>query len=280
MATYAIGDVQGCYNDLINLLKKISFNRNQDRLLFVGDLVNRGTMSLETLRFVKQLGERAVVVLGNHDLHLLAVSQGMRSLHQKDTFGDILTARDRDELLDWLRHRPFLHKDRDSGYTLIHAGLPPQWDIATAEKFVREIEAILRASEKKDFFKHIYHDNTNNPIKWSSQLRDWELLQYAANCLTRLRFCDSHGNLTLKHTGPPGTQPKPYMPWFQVPGRRHDGHKILAGHWASLGFHSENGVITLDTGCVWGGTLTAICLETGLRYSVPCKGALKPGENE
>lgn len=279
MATYAIGDVQGCFNELINLLNKISFDASRDRLLFAGDLVNRGPMSLEVLRFVKYLGDRAVTVLGNHDLHLMAVTQGMRSFHEKDTFDDILLASDREELLAWLRHKPLLHNDKESGYFLIHAGLPPQWDITTAEKYAHEIEAILRTPQHKDFFQHIYHDNSSNPMKWLPKMSEREFLRYAASCFTRIRFCDKDGNLALKHTGPPGTQPPPYMPWFQVPGRKHEGHKILAGHWASLGFNAENGVTILDTGCVWGGALTAICLETGHRYSVPCNGVLKPGED-
>jgi len=279
MATYIIGDVQGCFNELLNLLITISFDANRDKLWFVGDLVNRGPNSLEALRFVKELGDRAVTVLGNHDLHLLAVAQGRRSIHERDTFVDILSSPDMKELLNWLRHRPLLYSDRDSGYTLVHAGLPPQWDIDTAKSMAQEVEKTLKTKKYKDFFKYIYDNVNSNPQKWSTKLKPLERLQYATSCFTRLRYCDREGNLALKYTGPPGTQPEPYLPWFQVPGRKHGGHKIAAGHWASLGFHSQNGVITLDTGCVWGGALTAICLETGQRYSVPCLGALKPGED-
>jgi bis(5'-nucleosyl)-tetraphosphatase (symmetrical) len=279
MATYVIGDVQGCYHELRNLLTTISFDADCDRLWFVGDLVNRGPNSLEALRFVKELGDKAVTVLGNHDLHLLGVAQGRRSVHKRDTFVDVLSSPDKKELLNWLRHRPLLYSDKDSGYTIIHAGLPPQWDMETAESMAQDVEKVLKTKKYKDFFKYIYQNGNDMPLKWSSNFKPLERLQYAASCFTRLRYCDSDGNLELRYTGPPGTQPAPYMPWFQVPGRKHEGHKIIVGHWASLGFCSENGVITLDTGCVWGGALTAFCLETGQRYSVPCLGTLKPGED-
>lgn len=275
MATYAIGDVQGCFDELQDLLKKISFDAQRDHLWFTGDLVNRGPKSLEVVRFVKALGERGVSVLGNHDLHLLAVAQGHERYRNKDTFDDILKAPDRDELLHWLRHRPFLHHDTGLGFTLIHAGLPPQWDLAQAKACAKEVEAVLRG---KDFAAYLEHMYGNDPAQWSDTLTGWKRLRFITNCFTRLRYCDVAGCLALEEKGPPGTQPTPYLPWFEIPQRRSHGLSILFGHWSTLGARTDPGVYPLDSGCLWGGALTALRLDDPghRRVSVSCRSKRRP----
>lgn len=266
MAEYAIGDVQGCYGELLLLLKKIAFDPLRDRLYFVGDIVNRGPKSLETVRFIKNLGESAVTVLGNHDLHLLAVASGASKTKRRDTFGDILNAPDRDELLHWLRTRPLLHfEDR---FYLIHAGLPPQWDMETAVLCAREAEDVLRNAKADDFFQHMYGDS---PDHWSERLEGWPRIRFITNCFTRLRYCDRKGVLNMSEKGRPGTQPPHLMPWFRVPGRNSEKSKIIFGHWSTLGYHAENNCHCLDTGCLWGGELTALRLDGDHeRFSVAC----------
>lgn len=265
MALYAIGDVQGCYAELRSLLEKLRFDPAEDRLWFTGDLVNRGPRSLETLRFVRSLGEGAVTVLGNHDLHLLAVAQGVSRTKHRDTFGDVLSAPDREELLAWLRSRPLLH--RQGGFCLIHAGLPPQWSVDEAAGYAAEVESVLRGEDCEALFRHLYGDQ---PDRWSESLSSWDRLRFTINCLTRMRFCDRDGRLEFKHKGPPGSQPARLVPWFQVPDRRSSGTTVIFGHWSTLGFHSGTGVVGLDTGCLWGGELTALRLEGRTeRYSVP-----------
>ena len=265
MSTYAIGDVQGCYDELRLLLDEIAFDPAADRLYFVGDIVNRGPLSLETVRFIKNLGEAAVTVLGNHDLHLLAVAQGASKTKRRDTFGDILGAPDRDDLLDWLRHRPILHSTGE--FYLIHAGLPPQWDMETAARCAKEVEEVLRGDGAAEFFTRMYGDS---PTLWTEQLEGWERIRFITNCFTRLRYCDLEGALDMKEKGGPGSQAANLLPWFRVPGRRSEGAKIVFGHWSTLGFHLENDCVCLDTGCLWGGELTALGLEDGRRFSVNC----------
>ena len=204
MAIFAIGDVQGCYDQLRRLLERLSFNPDEDRLWFTGDLVNRGPQSLETLRYISALGERAVCVLGNHDLHLLALAAGVDRHKSTDTLDAILTAPDRDDLLHWLRLRPLLHHDATLGYTLIHAGLPPQWDLVAASACARELESVLRSPAHTDFFASMYG---NQPDRWSPELSGMERLRFIINCYTRLRYCNADGALDLASKGPPGTQP-------------------------------------------------------------------------
>ncbi len=263
MAIYAIGDVQGCFNELQALLKEIGFHVNRDRLWFTGDLVNRGPKSLEVVRFVKNLAGDAVTVLGNHDLHLLAVAEGSDRYRYNDTFDDVLNAPDGDELLDWLRHRPLLHHDAKLGYTLIHAGLPPQWDLAQAEACASEVEAVLRGRRYGEYFEHMYGDR---PDLWSDDLSGWERLRFITNCFARMRYCDNAGRLALEEKGAPGTQPEGYMPWFAAPGRRSAGLKIIFGHWSTLGGCTGPGIYPLDSGCVWGGNLTALRLDGEPRW--------------
>ncbi|MBC7983832.1 MAG: symmetrical bis(5'-nucleosyl)-tetraphosphatase [Candidatus Obscuribacterales bacterium] len=260
MPTYAIGDVQGCFTELIALVAKIKFNPVQDRLWFVGDLVNRGPQSLEVLRYVKGLGKSAVTVLGNHDLHLLALALS-RSEPRKaqDTLDDVLNASDRDELLDWLRQQPLLHHDAALGYTMIHAGLPPQWNLATAKACAQELAAALRNdNDARELFTHMYGDK---PHRWSNELRGIDRLRFITNCFTRLRVCDAAGQLNLKYKGELKAIPEGFFPWFRAPQRQSQELRIVCGHWSALGLHQANGVIAIDTGCVWGGQLCAFRLD-------------------
>lgn len=269
MAHYAIGDVQGCYDDLLRLLDAISFSPARDTLWFTGDLVNRGPKSLATLRYVKSLGEHAVTVLGNHDLHLLAVAHGASSVRPRDTFTDVLAAEDRAELLRWLRERPLLQYDAALGYTLIHAGLPPEWDLDTARRCAAEVEQVLRGDRAAEFFTHMYG---NQPDHWDDQLQGWPRLRFITNALTRLRYCDRDGRLALAYKGAPGGQPRSQVPWFTLPQRRSKEMKIIFGHWSTLGRCDTDGVFALDTGCVWGGKLTALRLGDEKWFSVECDG--------
>ena len=268
MATHAIGDVQGCFASLMALLEAIRFDRRRDTLWFTGDLVNRGPDSLGVLRFAADLGERAVCVLGNHDLHLLAVAHGQRRLRPKDTLRGILEASDCDALLDWLRHRPLLYQDDIQRVSLIHAGLPPQWTPAEAQRHARALEADLQGP---DFVAHLATIVNKTCRRWLPSGPAKARRRYTAGCLTLLRYCRADGTLGLEHKGPPGSQPQPYLPWFGVPHRAHAGHELVFGHWASLGGYRAPGLQGLDTACVWGGRLTALCLETGRRASVACQ---------
>ena len=273
MAIYAIGDIQGCFASLWKLLQLIEFDASQDRLWFTGDLVNRGPQSLETLRYVKGLGDAAVTVLGNHDLHLLAVAFNHMMPRKKDTLDAILTAPDRDELLDWLRHRPLLHYAEH--YCLVHAGLPPQWDLDQARHCASEVETLLRGTKAGRFFAHMYGDTPN---KWSNKLKEWERIRFITNGLTRMRYCRIDGTLDLRYKGAPGTQPKQLIPWFDVPNRQSASLNIVFGHWSTLGFRAKNGVFALDTGCLWGGQLTALRLDNKKlhRTSLGCPCAKTP----
>jgi len=258
MAIYAIGDVQGCFDELMALLEKINFDACNDQLWFAGDLVNRGPKSLQTLRFVKGLGDAAVTVLGNHDLHMMAIAQGLREQTCKDNISDVLNAPDRDELFNWVRARPLLHHDERLGYTMVHAGLPPQWDLATAQSCAAEVETVLRSDDYQLFISQMYGDE---PDCWPVDLSGVDRWRFIVNSFTRLRFCDAEGRLVLSEKGAPGSQPNGIFPWFDVPGRRSVDMKIIFGHWSTLGQHSQQGLYALDTGCVWGGTLTAMRLD-------------------
>lgn len=276
MAVYAIGDIQGCCRELRRLLDVLRFDPSADRLWLTGDLVNRGPQSLETLRFVRGLGTAAVSVLGNHDLHLLAAATHAEKLKPQDTLDEILNAPDRDELLDWLRRLPLLHHDAQLGYTLIHAGLPPQWDLAMASACAREVEAQLRSDRYAEFFAHMY---SNEPTQWSDGLRGWDRLRFITNCLTRLRYCTTDGRIALAHKGTPGTQPAGLLPWFESAERRSRDLKLVFGHWSTLGERIDAGIYALDSGCVWGGKLTALRLDGDPVWTrLPCPGARTPGE--
>jgi len=273
MAVYAIGDVQGCFDELQALLALIDFDPRLDQLWFAGDLVNRGPKSLETLRFVRSLD--AVTVLGNHDLHLLASAFIPGRRKRKDTLQNIIDAADANEMLDWLRHRPLLHHDATASYTLIHAGLPPQWDLQTAKACAAEVEQALQGNDYVEFLAAMYG---NQPDVWDSAMTGWERLRFITNCFTRLRYCDSDGRLALEEKGPPGSQPKYLKPWFEWPERKSRDLRILFGHWSTLGAYDAPGIHALDTGCLWGGQLTAIrlCSDEAERVEYPCPGARKP----
>ena len=259
MAIYAVGDVQGCCDELERLLEAVAFAPQRDRLWFVGDLVNRGPRSLDVLRLVRGLGEAAVVVLGNHDLHLLAIARGAAHLRPADRMlQPVLEAPDREQLLDWLQARPVLHHDAALGVTMLHAGLPPQWDVGLARRCAAELEAALRGNHSGRLFASMYG---NRPDLWSDDLEGDDRLRFITNALTRLRVCDADGRLLLKHKGPPEKMPPGAVPWFRAPARRWAGARIVCGHWSALGYLDEGGVLALDTGCVWGGTLTARRLD-------------------
>lgn len=273
MSTYVIGDIQGCFDELQKLLEKISFDPEKDRLWFAGDLVNRGPKSLETLRFVKSLGKAANSVLGNHDLHLLAISQGNLKHASGASLDPILKADDCEELLHWLRFRPMLLHDEQLGFTLIHAGLPPQWDLSMAKQAARELEVTLQGEKFSDYCEKMYG---NKPNKWSPDLSGMDRLRFITNCFTRLRFCDAEGKLGLSEKGAPGSQDKKYLPWFEIKGRKTAKDKILFGHWSMLGLMQEKNIWSLDTGCLWGGQLTALRLEDEKIFQVNCKAKQNP----
>lgn len=268
MSTYAIGDIQGCFAELEKLLAKINFNADKDILWFTGDLVNRGPHSLEVLRFVKALGEKHVIVLGNHDLHLLAVAYGVRNLHQEDNLDEILAAPDKHELLDWLRHRPLLHYDKLTGYVMTHAGLAPQWSLHQARMLAREVEEILHGHSPEVFFKNMY---ANQPDLWTDSLSGFERWRCIINFLTRMRFCYANGRLDLSYKGEIAGKPEDLIPWFDVPNRKNANDKIIFGHWAALNGKTDTpNIYPLDTGCVWGNGLTAMRLEDEMRFKVDC----------
>lgn len=268
MATYAIGDIQGCFTQLQTLLTHIHFNPHADHLWFAGDLVNRGPRSLETLRFIKNLPNPAKIVLGNHDLHLLAVVSGKAEQHQNDTLDSILQASDCKQLCDWLRQQKLLHHDPALGYVMVHAGLAPQWDLTTAQQCAIEVEQVLQSEQYPLFFEHMYG---NQPDLWLPQLTGWERLRFITNCLTRMRFCDREGRLELTVKQNVNNAPADLMPWFTVPNRKNQSLQILFGHWAALqGQAIGKNIYPLDGGCVWGNCLIALRLEDGKRFQVPC----------
>ncbi len=265
MSTFAIGDLQGCFAPLRRLLEKIKFDRSNDALWFVGDLVNRGPDSLRTLRFVKSLGERAVVVLGNHDLHLLTVAAGFQKAHRSDTLNEILNAPDRDELLAWMRHQPLLH--RADGFTMIHAGLLPSWTITEAQALAYEVETALRSANYLDFLAHMYG---NSPDRWRDDLRGWDRLRLITNAFTRLRVCTPEGAMEFSHKGELSDIPPGFIPWYQVPGRKSADETIICGHWSALGLRLESNLLALDTGCLWGRCLSAVRLDDRALFQVDC----------
>ena len=273
MATYAIGDVQGCFDELQMLLERVAFDPGADRLWFAGDLVNRGPRSLEVLRFVRDLGDRAVTVLGNHDLHLLAIWQHRDRLKRSDTLEPVLEAPDCDELLHWLRHQPMMHYEADLGCAMVHAGLSPDWNLQTALDCSRELENVLRSERFAAFLAHMYG---NRPDRWSEGLSGWNRLRYIVNCFTRLRYCATDGRLEFHQKDAPGSQAPGFLPWFEMPGRRNKGTEVIFGHWSTLGLYRGHGVRGLDTGCLWGGELTALRLEDDSVTQLSCPRIRRP----
>jgi bis(5'-nucleosyl)-tetraphosphatase (symmetrical) len=268
MATYAIGDVQGCFDELQRLLREVAFSAAGDRLWFVGDLVNRGPKSLEVLRFVRRLGDRAVVVLGNHDLHLVTQHEGFERPRKDDTFRDVLGAPDRGALVDWLRQRPMMHAE--GGYAMVHAGLLPQWSIKKSLQLAREVEAALVGRNYGEFLKNMYG---SEPDEWSDALAGWDRLRVIVNAMTRLRFCTAGGKMEFhtKATKPPAG----YDAWYAF---RKEKETIVCGHWSALGLKLSPRLAALDSGCVWGGSLSALRLEDRALYQVPCAGYQPIGE--
>jgi bis(5'-nucleosyl)-tetraphosphatase (symmetrical) len=258
MALYAIGDLQGCNRELGVLLDTLHFSADRDRLWFVGDLVNRGPDSLGVLRRIRALGAAAAVILGNHDLHLLAVAFASARVRSDDTLEQILAAPDRDALLEWLMERPLMHEDLPLNLCMVHAGLAPQWDLKLARQCAREFESALRL-DPKALFDHLYGDQ---PDLWHDALEGAARLRFITNCFTRLRYVDADGRLALRAKGSPGkSQTKSLIPWFEAEHARWHGPRIVFGHWSTLGFFNQGGVTGLDTGCVWGGALTALRLD-------------------
>jgi bis(5'-nucleosyl)-tetraphosphatase (symmetrical) len=280
MARFAIGDVQGCASELRALLVQLRFCADRDQLWFVGDLVNRGPESLQCLRLIRDLGDNAVVVLGNHDLHLLALAFGSRLKDKPgDTLRELLRAPDRVLLLQWLLERPLAHQDPAHGDLMIHAGLVPQWSVSRTLSLAAEVQTALRAAPE-EFFDHMYGDK---PDLWTEELQGHDRRRFVVNTLTRLRVCTAEGRVALKAKGPPprGKQDASttLLPWFEVPGRLSRDARIIFGHWSTLGFVNTHGVIGLDTGCVWGGALTAVNLDQPIRpISVTCPGYQAPEE--
>lgn len=264
MPTYAIGDVQGCYDELCALLKKIHFDPSQDLLWFVGDLVNRGPGSLETLRYVRSLGKRAVSVLGNHDLHLIALACGYGRVREDDTLDAVLRADDADEIIDWMRTLPMIHVEHD--YVMVHAGLLPQWTVPRAVELAREVEQALRGPEYRRFLAHLYG---SEPDGWAEELRGADRLRVIVNAMTRMRFCSLQGRMEFRTKGESTKPPEGYLPWFDVPQRQSRGSIVVCGHWSALGLKIRQDLIALDAGCVWGGELTAIRIDDGRIFQVP-----------
>lgn len=280
MAVWAIGDLQGCYGPTQRLLEKIRFDPAQDRLWFCGDLVNRGGESLETLRLVYSLREHCEVVLGNHDLSLLAISERSPDDQRKvnPDLQRILFAEDREPLIEWLRHRPLLHSDRALGWMMIHAGMAPKWTTAHAEKHAREVEHRLRSDSRRKLLRNMYGDYP----AWSPALRGVERERAIINIFTRLRYCSPRGRIAFNEKGAPGTQAPGLYPWYEVPGRSERDLKIVCGHWSTLGLFIGHGVHAIDTGAVWGGKLTALQLDTDELRIVQVKGreVATPGEQD
>jgi bis(5'-nucleosyl)-tetraphosphatase (symmetrical) len=271
MARYAIGDVQGCGDELIELVARIGFDPARDRLWFVGDLVNRGPKSLEVLRYVRGLGAAAVTVLGNHDLHLLALAEGLGRKRDDDTLDAVLAAPDRDALLAWLRSRPLMHVEDD--WAMVHAGLLPEWTIPRAQALAAEVEAVLQGPACREFLAHMYG---STPAAWNDALEGWERLRVIVNAMTRSRFMNRAGHMELKNKSaapPPG-----FAAWYDARPWR-DEPAIVCGHWSSLGLKLDHRVAMIDSGCVWGGSLSALRLEDRWLAQVSCGGYQAVGES-
>jgi bis(5'-nucleosyl)-tetraphosphatase (symmetrical) len=271
---FLIGDVQGCDDALARLLADIGFSPSRDRITVLGDLVNRGPASLATLRRLRALGDAATCLLGNHDLHLLAVAFGGRSAGRGDTLGEILAAPDRAAWVEWLRTRRMAVLEQ--GWLCVHAGVVPQWDVATTLRLAGEVEALLRSEQLGDFLHLMYG---SEPLRWDEALAGAERARFIINVLTRIRFVDASGRLDLKSKEGAGGAPAGYFPWYEAPGRMTEGTLIAFGHWSTLGLVVRPDLLAIDTGCVWGGRLTAVRVDGGRRevFQVACAQAQRPG---
>jgi bis(5'-nucleosyl)-tetraphosphatase (symmetrical) len=271
MSHYVVGDIQGCYAEFAQLLDMLAFDPACDRLWLVGDLVNRGPDSLSVLRHVKSLGPAATTVLGNHDLHLLIVAAGHRTAHRRDTLSAILEAPDRDELLDWLRRRPLVV--REGELLLVHAGLLPSWTPTDAVALAREVEMALASSAYDDFLGSLYGDE---PARWDNALAGHDRWRVIVNACTRLRFCSADDTMEFKEKRGAEHAPAGFAPWFAHPERKSAGVTVLCGHWSTLDLMFAPNVMMLDSGCLWGGTLSAVRLDDGRLFQVPSRSAIAP----
>lgn len=276
MAVFAIGDIQGCYRQFRALLRAMKFRDDCDRLWITGDLVSRGHDSLSTLRYVSSMGPAAVTVLGNHDLHLLAIAAGVKDRDKaEDDLRQVLKARDCDSLMDWLRRRPLLHHDGQLGYTMVHAGLAPAWDLDTALEQTARVEKVLAGDKVDKLLKKMYG---NTPDQWSGELDKHQQRRYTINACTRMRYCHPDGRLEMTQKGPPGAAPDGLSPWYDIP-RPHQGLRIVFGHWSALGLMIRPDLVSLDSGCVWGRAMSGVQLEPeGVvrSWGVPCQGQGSP----
>lgn len=265
MATYVVGDVQGCYEPLRRLLDSAEFSPTTDKIWFAGDLINRGPDNVRVLRFIMSLGQSAIAILGNHDLHLLAAAEGTRKPTRKDTIQDVLDAPDRYELLEWLRLRPLIH--REGSFIMSHAGIPHIWSAKKAFKYSQEVEDVLKSEQHNEFYRNMYG---NKPIKWDNDLQGWDRLRTITNYLTRMRFISQKGRLDFDCKKPGDDAPEGMKPWFDYPRKQKDKDiTFLFGHWAALeGVTGTKGFVALDTGCVWGAQLTMIRLEDQQLFQV------------
>ena len=258
MATYAIGDIQGCAKTLLALLETLEFNPKFDQLWLAGDLVNRGPDSLKVLRYIYSIKESVKIVLGNHDLHLLAVASGVGTMRPDDSIHDILNASDRNDLLKWLRQQPLFFKDGE--YAMVHAGILPTWDFTKAKALSLEIETLLQSDR---YIELLANMRGSKPSSWSEELAGWERCRVLVNAFTRLRICDKKtGHMDFSYKGPYDTIPEPSAAWFDLPTERPADVTLICGHWSALGVHQKSNLASLDSGCVWGGPLTAYCLDT------------------
>jgi bis(5'-nucleosyl)-tetraphosphatase (symmetrical) len=274
---FAIGDIQGCHDELRALLAQLGFKSDRDRLWFTGDLVNRGPKSVDVLRYVRALGDNAICVLGNHDLHLLALAFGSkRKQKSNDTLDDVFAAKDRDALLEWLLALPLVHVDSGCGDLLVHAGLVPQWDADAALGLAREVEGAL-AADARSVFDNMYGDQ---PDRWSESLQGMDRLRFAINVFTRMRICTPEGRIELKMKGPGRDVRPPWRPWFEHENRSSQDVRVIFGHWSARGLVRSHGAVGLDTGCVWGGALTALDLDSpdAEPVSMPCAGYRTPDD--
>lgn len=265
MSTYAIGDIQGCFHSFQHLLKKIQFDPQTDQLWLVGDIINRGTGSLEMLRWAYEHRQVIRMVLGNHDLHAITVAEGFAKAHRSDTLQAILDSSEREVLLSWLRHQPLLYAEGD--YLMVHAGLLPQWSTTAAKLLATEVETALQAANYRDFLVKMYG---NQPTIWHDDLTGFDRLRIITNALTRMRVCSPAGEMELKFKGELADIPPGWMPWFTAPNRQTNDVKIICGHWSALGLEIKENIFALDTGCLWGGQLTALALENHQIFQVPC----------
>jgi bis(5'-nucleosyl)-tetraphosphatase (symmetrical) len=269
MTIYAVGDLQGCLQPLQTLLSHVKFNVDKDKLWIAGDMVNRGPESLKVLRYLYHLRDNLEVVLGNHDLHLLAVAAGHRKASPSDTLDEILTAKDRDTLLEWIRQQSLLHHDEQLGYTMVHAGIPPQWSLTDAIQYAKEVESVIQGNKINKYLKNMYG---NVPDRWDDQLKGKERWRLITNYLTRMRFCTHTGKLELNTKAGVDSAPIGYLPWFEHEKRKTSEDKIIFGHWAALEGKADNkNIFAIDTGFVWGGQLTLMRLDDEKLFSTPNK---------